>query len=151
MLLRFFASLFSLFGAELTASWWIWARSPSDSLRAWYAGFWNFETGRLYCWVPTFAVAAILWLAAWRLSERSHDRGGTQHGNQKNRVFRAWVLSAILSLLLETLTSGLYWRSSKSADLRDLFQSSWYLHRVPQASDLGWPSFRGYLYSHLLP
>jgi len=151
MLLRFIAFLSLLFGAEVSASWWIWGRSPSDSLHVWYAGFWAFETGRLHYWVPTLAVAAILWLAARYLFQRGHHAEGAQRSDQKKRVAGVWVLSAVLSLLSETLTSGIYWRSNKSADLRDLFQSTWYLHRVPKASDLGWPSFQGYLWPHLVP
>jgi hypothetical protein len=136
---RVIAFLLLLFSAELAASWWIWGRAPTDSIRVWYSGFIVFEAGRMRYWVPLFAGLAVLWIAAWYLFRR-------------NGHLTAWqLLGAGLAVALEVLTSVLYWGSARSSDLRGLFQSIWAWHRVPQARDLGWPSFRIYLWNHLIP
>ena len=127
-----------LCGAEVAASWWVWGRAPTDSIRVWYSGFWAFEAGRLHYWVPVFASLLVLWIVGW-YAFRRHGRLIT------------WLFAAALGVGLEVATSVLYWRSSRSSDLRGLFQSLWVWHRVPQASDMGWPSFRVYLWDHLVP
>ena len=139
ILARVIAFLSLLVSAEVAASWWIWGRAPSDSIRVWYSGFWVFEAGRLDYWVPVAASLLAVWIVAWYALRR--------HG----RLVTWWLSGAALAVVLEALTSMLYWRSAQSSELRDLFQSIWYWHRVPQASDMGWPSFRIYLWSHLIP
>jgi hypothetical protein len=135
--LTLFALLF--FGAELAASWWIWGRAPTDSIRVWYAGFWSFEAGHLHYWIPVFASFLALGGVAWYPLR--------QHGG----LTTWWLIGSALAIGLEVLTSVLYWRSAEASDLRSLFQSIWYWHQVPQASDMGWPSFRIYMWNHLLP
>ena len=132
-----FASL--LFVAEVAASWWVWGRAPTDSLRVWYPGFWAFEAGRLHYWIPVFGSLLALCIVARYTLRRD------------GRWITSWPFAAALAVGLEVLTSVLYWRSARSSALRDTFQSIWYWHRVPQASDLGWPSFRIYLWAHLIP
>jgi len=139
ILARVIAFLSLVFTAEVAASWWMWGRAPSDSIRVWYSGFWVFEAGRLHYWVPVSASLLALWIVGWYALRR--------HG----RLVTWWLSGAALAVGLEALTSVLYWRSAQSSDLRDLFQSIWYWHRVPQASDMGWPSFRIYLWGHLIP
>jgi hypothetical protein len=136
---RFIAFVLFLCGAEVAASWWVWGRAPTDSIRVWYPGFWAFEAGRLLYWVPIFASFLTLWIVVWyALRRHSH-------------LITLWLLATALGVALEVLTSVLYWRSAGSSDLRNLFQSMWYWHRVPQGSDMGWPSFRIYLWTHFVP
>lgn len=139
MVARFIAFVSLLCGAEVAASWWVWGRAPTDSIRVWYSSFWVFEAGRMHSWVPLFASLVALWIVVWYALRR--------HG----RLIAWWLFGAALVVGLEVLTSVLYWKSARSSDLRDLFQSIWYWHRVPQASDMGWPSFRIYLWNHLIP
>jgi len=139
IVLRTLAYLLLLFSAEVAASWWIWGRAPADSLRVWYSGFWAFEAGRLRSWIPVLVLFLLMSIVAWFLLRRSAG------------LIVGWLFGATLTIGLEVLTSLLYWKSSQSSDLRSLFQSIWYWHRIPQASDLGWPSFRIYLRCHLTP
>ena len=139
MATRFIAFASFLCGAEVAASWWVWGRAPTDSIRVWYSGFWAFEAGRLHYWAPVFASLSVLWSVGWYALRR--------HG----RLITWWLVGAALGVGLEVLTSVLYWRSVRSSALRDLYQSTWYSNRVPRASDLGLPSFRGYLWAHLVP
>jgi hypothetical protein len=127
------------FGAELAASWWIWGRAPTDSLRVWYSSFWTFEAGRLHYWIPVFTSFLALGGVAWYALGQSRS------------LTTRWLIGSTLAVGLEVLTSILYWRSARSSDLRGLFQSMWYWHRVPQANDMGWPSFRIYMWNHLVP
>jgi hypothetical protein len=101
--------------------------------------FWVFEAGRLYYWIPAF----VTFVAVWIVTRRSIRWRG--------RPFEAWIFAATLGVGLEVLTSVLYWRSNRSFDVRDLFQSPWYWGRVPRVGDLGWHSFPIYLYHHLIP
>ncbi len=132
-----FAAL--LCGGEVAASWCVWGGAPTDSIRVWYSGFWVFEAGRLHYWLPLLAILLALWTVGWYVL-----RG---HGG----LITLWLFTVALGVGLEVLTSVLYWRSARSLHLRDLFQSIWYWNRIPQASDMGWPSFRGYLWDHLIP
>lgn len=132
-----FAAL--LFGADVAASWWVWGRTPTDTIRVWYSGFWLFEAGRLHYWLPVFASLLALWIVVWYALLR--------HA----RPIARWLFAAALAVALELATSVLYWRSPRSSDLRGLYQSLWVWHRVPQASEMGWPSFRIYLWDHLVP
>jgi hypothetical protein len=128
-----------LCSAEIAGSWWVWGSAPTDSIRVWYADFWAFEAGRLHYWLPVFAAVLAIWGVSCYALRRHH------------RFIMWWLYAATLGLGLEVLTSLLYWRSARSSDLRNLFQSIWNWHRVPQATDLGWPSFRAYLWDHLIP
>lgn len=128
-----------LFGAELAASWWIWGRAPADSLGVWYSGFWAFEAGRLHYWILLFVLFLTLGGLVW-YALRQHIG-----------LTIWWLIGSALAIGLEVLTSILYWRSDESSDLRGLFQSIWFWHRVPQASEMGWPSFRIYMWNHFFP
>jgi hypothetical protein len=147
MAARFIAFASFLFGAEVVASWWVWGRAPTDSIRVRYSGFWVFEAGRLHYWVPVLASLLVLWIVGW-YALRRHDHS---KGVQQKYLIAWWLFVAALAVVSEVLTSALYWRSAQSSDLRSLFQSNWYWHRAPQASDMGWPSFQGYLWGHLAP
>jgi hypothetical protein len=136
---KFTILFFLFFGAELVASWWIWGRAPTDSIRVWYSGFWAFEAGRLYCWIIVFAALLVIWLLGWYRLLR--HRGW----------MISWLFCVVLGVGLETATSIFYWRSTWASGIRSLFQSVWYWHRVPLASDLGWPSMRIYIWHHLVP
>lgn len=126
-------------GAEVFASGYIWSEAPTDTLRVLYPGFWHFESARLIYWIPVLISAALLWCVCWYALRAA-----------RQRVF-AWVLGGGLALATEISTSTLYWKSAASGYVRGLYESAWYWNRVPQADDLGWPSFRGYLWSHLVP
>jgi hypothetical protein len=127
-----------LIGAEGLASWSIWGLAPTDTLRVWYPSFWAFELGRLRYWIPMLVLAALLWGLGW---SGLHRRIG--------RVL-SWVLSGAVAVATEIGTSIWYWKSSASVYVRGLYESAWYWNRVPEASDLGWPSFRGYMLAHLV-
>lgn len=128
-----------LFGAEIAASWWIWNRTPTDTIRVWYSGFWPFEVGRLHYWVPAFACTLVLWMVAWYALLR------------KGRPATQWLFTAVLAAGLEVVTSVLYWKGPQSSSIRGLYQSVWAWNRVPQANEMGWPSLRIYLGDHLVP
>jgi hypothetical protein len=145
MVARFIALASLLCGAEVAASWGVWGRAPTDTIRDWYAGFWAFEAGRLHYWVPVFASLLTVWIVAW-YALRPHD-----HAQGIQRRYLWWLFVAASGVGSEVLASALYWRSARSSDLRSLFESTWYWDRVPQASDMGWPSFQGYLWAHLAP
>jgi hypothetical protein len=139
MTARFIALASLLFGAEIVASWWVWGRTPTDTIRVWYSGFWPFEAGRLHYWLPVFVAVLVLWIVVWYALLR--------HG----RPLLQWLFTAVLGVGLEVVASVLYWRSPQSSDLRRLYQSVWAWNRVPQVSEMGWPSFRIYLGDHLVP
>lgn len=128
-----------LFSAEVAASWWIWGRAPSDSIGVEYRRFWAFEASRLHYWLLVCASLVTLWIVSW-YALRRHVHFMT-----------SWPLAVVLGIGLEVLTSLLYWGSADASHLRSFFQSGWWWDRVPQASDLGWPSFRIYLWAHLVP
>jgi hypothetical protein len=138
MRVRFAIFVLLLFGAELAASWWIWVRAPMESIRTSYADFWTLEVGRLRYWIPVFAASLALGAAAWYVFRYQ----GT---------IKRWLIGSALAIGSEVVTSILYWRSTESSALRDLFQSVWYWHRVPHENDMGWPSFRIYMWNHLVP
>jgi len=146
MTIRFISLGFFLSLAEATGSWWIWARSPSDSVRVWYSDFWAFEASRLHFWVLAFASVMLLTIAAWYCFRRWSDNHNKAQGST---VW--WLPSMVIAVGLEVSVSRLYWMSSKSFCIRSLYQSIWYWHRVPQPSDLGWPSFLGYMFAHFFP
>jgi len=132
-----FASL--LFGAEVAASWWVWGRTPTDTIRVWYSGYWAFEVGRMHYWVPVFASVLALWSVIWYALLR------------RGRPITRWLFSGACGVALEVVSSVLYWRSPQSSSLRGLYQSVWVWNRVQQASERGLPSFRVYLWDHLVP
>jgi hypothetical protein len=142
-----------LFSAEIIASWLIWARAPNDSIRVQYSYFWIFEAGRLHYWVSVLIViAAGCVVGLYFLRRRQLYRAKHVHGSyQRKHFIERWTLGVGLTLALEIITSALYWRSEVSYGLRDVFQSAWYWHRVPKASDMGWPSFRIYMWEHVVP
>jgi hypothetical protein len=136
---RMIALALVLFSAEIVASWWVWGRTPTDTIRVWYSGFWPFEAGRLHYWLPVFAAVLAIWIMVWYALLR-HGRPLTQ-----------WLFTAVTGVVLEVVTSVLYWRSPQSSDMRGLYQTVWRWHRVPQANERGWPSFRIYLWDHIVP
>jgi hypothetical protein len=151
--MRFIVFVLTLGGAEAMGSWWIWARCPSDSLRVSYPNFGSFEVDRLRYWFAVFACAGILSLAVRHLRSKwanIRDQGTDRH-NRVRSSRRWWIFGVIFALGVELSTSGAYWKSSRSSNVRSLYQSAWYLHRVPRASDLGWPSSVGYMVAHLVP
>lgn len=99
MAARFTVLAALLFGAEVAASWWVWGRSPTDTIRVWYSGLWAFEAGRLHYWLPVFASLVALWIVVWYVLLR--------HG----RPITRWLFAAALAVALELATSVLYWRS----------------------------------------
>lgn len=138
MALRLIRCTVLLIGAEGLASWSIWGLAPTDTLRVWYPTFWAFELGRLRYWMPVLALAGLLWGLVWYGLHRRIGR------------MLAWVLSGAVAVAVEMGTSTWYWKSPASIYIRGLYESGWYWNRVPQAGDLGWPSFRGYMLAHLV-
>jgi hypothetical protein len=134
--------IFSLFVlvAELMASWWLWRGAPTDTLRVSYPGFWRYEVGRLLCWSVLSLLCAVIWLIV--------SLG--MHGGARKEVKVALLVGLLLACALEVSTSMLYWNSRSSLPVRDLYGSVWYWHRVPQSSDQGWPSLKGYLWDPAL-
>jgi len=135
-----FVALASLFlTAEVAATFWLWGRAPTDTLRDWHPSFWAFELDRLRYWLPVSAALLGSWfLASYALARR-------------NRRNVWWFVGVAVGIGAEVATSTLYWKSPRSSYLRGLYESVWAWERVPQASDLGWPSFRIYLWSHFIP
>lgn len=128
-----------VFGAEVTASWWVWREAPTDSIRVWYPSFCAFEAGRLHYWLPVFVFLLTLWISVSYALLR-HARPIT------------WLLFGIGSGLgLELTTSILYWTSPRSSSLRSLYQSIWAWDRVPPTNAAGWPSLRIYIWHHIAP
>ena len=138
MTARFIALASLLFGAEIVGSWWVWSRTPTDTIRVWYSGFWPFEAGRLHYWFPVSATVLVLWIVVW-------------YAFLRGRPLMQWLFTAVLGAGLEVVTSVLYWRSPRSSNIRGLYESVWVWNRVPQANEMGWPSFRVYLGDHLVP
>lgn len=138
MVVKLIVSSVVLCWAEFLGTFWVWRGAPTDTLRVSYASFWQFESGRLQYWMFVFAATALLWIAiAYRFRHR--------HSSATN------IVGVGLAAASEMLTSVWYWQGGASGPVRSLYESIWYWHRVPQALDIGWPSFRGYLWSHALP
>lgn len=146
MRLLFIAFVPLLCVAEIIASWLIWDIAPRHSLEIHYAGFWNFELGRMIGWVVVVAGAIVIWAATRLWVRHDHDAAKAQLRQWRKSRYVSWAVVAVLS---ELLTSGIYWQSGRSSGLRELYQSPYYLGRVAQATDFGWPSFRGYMWIHL--
>lgn len=155
MTTRFLAFVVLLSVAELTASWWIWGRAPTDSIRVWYPSFWAFETGRLNCWSIVFASAMALWLIFPYLIRNYVTKQSAGHdGDSRTYLSAWWALGAILAVVSEVLTSARYWKAASSLPVRDLYQSLWYwdyLSPKLDTSDRYWPSFRIYERDRLIP
>jgi hypothetical protein len=148
MRLRFIAFVSLLCVAEITASWIVWNIAPRHSLEIRYAGFWSFESGRLIVWALSVCLYFVIWTGL-RFRVRPDRVAGNNKVHQRRKDFLVLGgLCGALFLLLELLTSGIYWRMGRSAGLRELYQSPYYLGRVPQSGDLGLPSFLGYLWVH---
>ncbi len=137
-------SVIVLCAAELFASWWLWARFPTDSVRVLYPGYWIYEAVRLGIWL------AILTAEFAALVMYGRKKGG--HANEYHPLhgFRNWVLALCGGFVLESITSCLYWLTPRSTPIRDIYQSDWYWDRVPRATDLGWPSLVGYWRDHAI-
>lgn len=121
--------------AEVLASLWIWSRAPTDSIRVFYGSYWAFEVGRLYYWI---VVALSIALISSMVGYFSRKRNAS-----------SWLM-LIPAVLLEIVTSAIYWRSRQSSPLRQLFQSAWAWHRIPGAADMEWPSLEIYLRVHFI-
>src|SRR2546426_2552291 len=115
ILARVIAFLSLLCGAEVAASWWVWARAPTDSIRVWYSGFWVFEAGRLHYWIPVFAAVVALWIVAWYLLRWYGRTKGIQGNHQRRYLIAWWLLGAASAVGLGRFTSALYLRSARSS------------------------------------
>ncbi len=144
MAIRSLLLLLSALVAELAASWWLWARAPTDTIRVIYSGFWSYEAERLFCWVILSPICLVIGLILWRALSAFRNRSGRLF-----RLFPAGV-GPIMASALELSTSVWYWSAQSSRPMRDLYGSIWYWHRVPQPGDQGWPSLRGYIGDHAL-
>jgi hypothetical protein len=137
--IKLLATSLLLLGAEVLASGWLWARAPVDTLRVWYPTFWGFERGRLYYWTIAFACSALLGAFIWYALQR------------RVATVAMKLVAAALAMTVEGSTSVWHWKSAASVRVRGLYESIWYWNRVPLPADLGWPSFWGYLWAHLVP
>ena len=127
-----------LWGAEVTASWWVWSGAPMDTLRDWCPDFWRWESGRLHYWIPVFALSVLLSVVSWYGLHR------------RVRGIAMAVLGAGLAVGVEVSTSILYWRSASSLYVRrDLYESFWDWHLIPYLLYIGGKTFKGYLWDHL--
>jgi hypothetical protein len=132
--------------AEIAASWLSWGLFPSDTIRVAYPGFLTFEAGRLKSWVPVFAAIIIISMVRlfWRRNRAPNDHvGQLRHGG-------GWILIGS-AVLVEALTSAVYWLTTASWHVRIFYRSTQYWNRVPESSELGWPAFQVYLLQHFLP
>jgi hypothetical protein len=152
MAARLLALVALLFGAEVVASWWIWTEAPTDSIRVRYSSFEVFERDRLVGWIIVFASVLIVLFFLRLLALRKR---GIEDARENLNVFSDpipfWTVGLVAAISLEVFTSVLYWKSSTSLHLRRLYESVWYWNRVPQPSDIGWPSFRIYMWQHFVP
>jgi hypothetical protein len=131
--------------AEVIASGWVWKNAPTDTIRDAYSGFQSFEYGRLRYWVPVFVVCLLVFLTVYLILRKPRA------GRSLRNPAVCWAFGAVLAICAEVGASVSYWMSPASRHLRNLYQSAWYWHRVPMASDLGWPSFAIYMWHHLIP
>ncbi len=137
-------SVIVLCAAELFASWWLWARFPTDSVRVWFSGYWSYEVVRFGIWLAVLT-AEFAALVMYRCKKgRDANEYNPIHG------FRRWVSALCGGFVLESTTSCLYWLTPRSTPIRDIYQSDWYWDRVPRATDLGWPSLVGYWRDHAI-
>jgi hypothetical protein len=118
--------------AELAASWCLWTRFPTDSIRVWYPSFWAYEAGRFSGWTIIFVISALLSILFLR--------------GRTGRWW--WVVATGFAFGLELSTSVWYWAKPASRDVRGMYESIWYWSRVPLPADKGWRSFSGYSFDH---
>jgi hypothetical protein len=146
-LMRFLSVILA---AEIVSSWRLWGGAPTDTIRISYSGFWNYESGRLFYWAPLLLLCILLWFLIARavMRPRSHANAGQGYRSITSGWF--WIPAFGIALALEISTTVLYWKSAASMHVRNLYESIWYWHRIPQSSDLGWPSLEGYLLDHLV-
>jgi hypothetical protein len=69
------------------ASWWIWVRAPTDSIRIRYAGFWDFEFSRLHYSLPILVSVVAVWIGVRYLFRRYVARRMCEVISQ---VIRGW-------------------------------------------------------------
>jgi len=132
--------------AEIAASWVLWRSFPSDTIRVAYPDLLAFESGRFKSWVPVFAAMVMISMAwlFWRPNRAPSDHvDKLRHGS-------GWILVGS-AVLVEALTSAVYWLTAASWHVRIFYQSMYYWNWVPKSSDLVWPAFRGYLLQHFIP
>jgi len=126
--------------AELFASWWVWSRALTDTLREAFPSFWVYESTRLVCWTVLFLALFSTWLLM---------------GNSarvRNRTSLSAIVGIALALALEVSTSLWYWRTWSADAIRDLYGSVWYWHDgLPQGPDLLRLSLWAYVSDHALP
>jgi hypothetical protein len=136
--------------AEVGSSFWLLSRAPVDGPTYFYNGFPDYEIGRLVCWLPLTALVSLLWVALSRTS--GFGGAKTILGNDQSRKYGPYLILAFaIGFAIETFTSVCYWMIPYSVGVRSLYESGWYWHRVPQQSDYGWPSFKGYFLDHMIP
>jgi hypothetical protein len=143
-----FIGFFSVaFFAEVGASLSLLLILPTDNpIELYHSGLFDYEAGRALFWVPLVVLAALFFsfLGQRFLLRRDERRAQNPAGS------RLFVLASISGLIVETLTSICYWKSSYSKGVRAVYEGVWYWQRVPRKSDYGWPSFRGYFLDHLI-
>ncbi len=138
-------SLIILCAAELFASWGVWVNFPTDSVRVRFPGYWSYEVLRFGIWFAILA-AGITALAVYRRKSRDDPKGFKPF-----RGSRKWVAALCGGLVLESITSFLYWLTPRSAPIRDAYEGWWYWEdRGPRPADLGLPSFVGYWKDHAI-
>jgi len=143
--MRYFWTFLVLSVAETGSSLWLMLRSPFDAPVDNYLG-------RFLCWLFITMVCLAVWIFAARQFASANDPRDKSHERPNRFGQQASVGGTIaIGLAIEILTSISYWESSYSRGVRELYQSVWYWHHVPQPSDFGWPSFRGYLWAHSMP
>ncbi len=134
-----------LYAGELFGSWGVWVNFPTDSVRVHFPGYWSYEVLRLGIWLAILIAGFATAFATYRRKTKDEARG-----NRWFHGFRAWISLLCGGVLLETGTSCLYWLTPRAAPIRNAYQGAWYWDRIPPATDLGWPSFVGYLKHHLI-
>jgi hypothetical protein len=139
--MRYFWLFWVLFVAETGSSLWLMLRSPFD-------GPIDSYLGRLLYWLFIAVFCLAVWVFLARQSASADDRRDKSHKPNRFGQLGSLGVTIVIGLAIEVLTSISYWKSSYSRGVRDLYQSIWYWHHVPQPSDFGWPSFRGYAWAH---
>jgi hypothetical protein len=141
----------TLWCAEIAGSWWIWTDAPTDTIRVQYHRFWDFELERLHGWTSIFGFLIAGWVVIHCLRRHQVSSKDLSEKYRRQRLIVLWIATITSGLLLEVLSSVVYWKNPSSVHIHYLYESAWYWGRVPTSRDLGWPSFRGYLCDHFIP
>jgi hypothetical protein len=123
------------FIAEVVSSWRVWTSFPDDNLRVGYTGFAEFEAGRLQFWVLMLVMIGLSGSAMTWLANRDNRLSGSKENAKAKRMWLRRALYLVSAIALEIGASVVYW----------------YWNRARRPESFGWPSFRFYLWGHLLP